>query len=103
MEILTAICLLTGTFFTLVAALGIIRMPDIYLRMHAATKAGTVGIGMTLLAAALFFKDTGVTSRVIGIMMFIIITTPAAAHLLGKIVMNSPYRMWRNPTRKKER
>lgn len=103
MEILTATCLLIGTFFTLVAALGVHRMPDIYLRMHAATKAGTVGIGMTLLAVALFFKDTGVTSRVIGIMMFLIITTPAAAHLLGKIVMNSPYRMWRTPTSKKDR
>ena len=87
MEILMAICLITGTFFTFVAALGILKMPDIYIRIHAATKAGTVGIGLILLAVILFFMDTAVTSRVVGIMLFIIMTTPAAAHLLGKIIL----------------
>lgn len=103
MEILMATCLITGTFFTLVAALGVLRMPDIYMRTHAATKAGTFGIGMIVLAVALFFKETAVTSRVVGIMLFIIMTTPAAAHLLGKIIMKSPYRMWRNPNHKDTR
>lgn len=103
MEILMAICLIAGTFFTLVAALGVLRMPDIYMRTHAATKAGTVGIGLILLAAALFFMDMTVTSRVVGIMLFIIMTTPAAAHLLGKIIMKSPYRMWRNTHHEKHR
>ncbi|MBP8829999.1 MAG: monovalent cation/H(+) antiporter subunit G, partial [Desulfobacter sp.] len=79
MEILMAICLITGTFFTLMAALGVLRMPDIYMRTHAATKAGTFGIGMIVLAVALFFTDTAVTSRVVGIMLFFIMTTPAAA------------------------
>ncbi|THB76233.1 MAG: monovalent cation/H(+) antiporter subunit G [Desulfobacteraceae bacterium] len=95
MEILIAICLVSGTFFTLVAAMGILRMPDIYMRIHAVTKAGTVGIGLTLLAVSLFFNNAAVTSRVIGIMLFIIMTTPAAAHMLGKILMKSRYRMWR--------
>ena len=101
MEVLTAICLLAGTFFTLVAALGILRMPDIYMRIHTATKAGTFGIGLTLLAAALFFTETAVTSRVVGIMLFILVTTPAAAHLLGKAMMKAGYRMWRRPESKK--
>nr|WP_320017144.1 monovalent cation/H(+) antiporter subunit G [uncultured Desulfobacter sp.] len=103
MEILMTICLLAGTFFTLVAALGVLRMPDIYMRIHAATKAGTFGIGMIVLAVALFFMDMAVTSRVVGIMMFFIMTTPAAAHLLGKIIMKSSYRMWRNPFQKNGR
>ena len=96
METLISLCLLIGTFFTLVAAIGILRMPDIYMRIHAVTKAGTVGIGLILLAVALFFVDSAVTSRVIGIMLFIIVTTPAAAHLLGKTMLKSKYRMWRN-------
>jgi len=97
METLISVCLLFGTFFTLVAALGILRMPDIYMRIHAVTKAGTVGIGLTLLSVALFFGDMTVTSRVIGIMLFVIVTTPAAAHMLGKTMMKSKYRMWKNP------
>ena len=96
METLISLCLLIGTFFTLVAAIGILRMPDIYMRIHAVTKAGTVGIGLILLAVALFFVDSAVTSGVIGIMLFIIVTTPAAAHLLGKTMLKSKYRMWRN-------
>lgn len=103
MEILMAICLIAGTFFTLIAALGVLRMPDIYMRTHAATKSGTFGIGMIALAVALYFMDTAVTSRVVGIMLFIILTTPAAAHLLGKIIMKSPYRMWRSPGHTKDR
>lgn len=95
MDAVICTCLLMGTFFTLIAALGILRMPDIYMRMHAATKAGTVGIGLTLLAVALFFRDLAVTSRVIGIMLFILMTAPAAAHMLGKIMMTSSYKMWR--------
>lgn len=102
METLIAICLISGTFFTFVAALGILKMQDIYTRIHAVTKAGTFGIGMTLLAVALIFEDTAVTSRVVGIMLFIILTTPAAAHMLGKIIMNSTYQMWRNPRHKKK-
>ena len=93
------LCLMAGTFFIVVAAVGILRMPDIYMRTHATTKAGTVGLGLTLLAAALFFKDTGVTSRIIGIMLFIIMTTPVAAHMLGKIILTSTYKMWKKPDR----
>jgi multicomponent Na+:H+ antiporter subunit G len=96
METLISLSLLIGTFFTLVAAIGILRMPDIYMRIHAVTKAGTVGIGLILLSVALFFADSAVTSRVIGIMLFIIVTTPAAAHLLGKTMLKSKYRMWQN-------
>ncbi|MCG8553389.1 MAG: monovalent cation/H(+) antiporter subunit G [Desulfobacterales bacterium] len=102
MEILMVICLITGTFFTLMAALGLLKMPDIYMRIHAATKAGTFGIGMIVFAVFLFFMDTPVTSRVVGIMLFLIMTTPAAAHLLGKIIMTSSYRMWRNSGHKRD-
>lgn len=103
MTLLIAACLLTGTFFTLVAAVGLLRMPDLYMRIHAATKAGTVGIGLTLLAVALFFRDTAVTSRVVGIMLFILVTTPAAAHMLGKTMRKAGYRMWRRPSGDRDR
>lgn len=43
-EIIAGLCLLLGTFFVVVASIGILRLPDLYIRMHAATKAGTVGL-----------------------------------------------------------
>ena len=100
MDILISVAWLSGTFFTLIAALGSLRLPDLYLRIHAATKAGTVGIGLILLAVALFYFEMAVISRVIGIILFIIMTTPAAAHVLGKTMMKADYRMWRNPLKR---
>lgn len=95
MEILTAAILTAGVLLTLVAAIGIVRFPDLYMRMHAATKAGTVGLGLTLLAVALIFRETAVTSRAIGTLLFIGITSPVAAHLLGRAMLRNRYTIWR--------
>ncbi|QLK48826.1 Na+/H+ antiporter subunit G [Vibrio owensii] len=96
MDIMVGILLCLGTLFTLIASLGILRMPDLYTRMHAATKAGTVGLASLLLAVAIAIPDITVISRVIGTMLFIFITAPVAAHLLGKATQESGYQIWRN-------
>lgn len=96
MDIVVGILLCLGTLFTLIASLGILRMPDLYTRMHAATKAGTVGLASLLLAVAIAIPDITVISRVIGTMLFIFITAPVAAHLLGKATQESGYQIWRN-------
>ncbi|PSW18173.1 Na+/H+ antiporter subunit G [Photobacterium sanctipauli] len=96
MDILISLLLLLGTFFTLVASLGILRLPDLYTRMHAATKAGTVGICFLLLSVAFSMPEVTVISRVIGTILFIFITAPVAAHLLGKAMQHKGYKMWRN-------
>lgn len=96
MDIIVGILLCLGTLFTLIASLGILRMPDLYTRMHAATKAGTVGLASLLLAVAIAIPDITVISRVIGTMLFIFITAPVAAHLLGKATQESGYPIWRN-------
>lgn len=96
MDIIVGILLCLGTLFTLIASLGILRMPDLYTRMHAATKAGTVGLASLLLAVAIAIPDVTVISRVIGTMLFIFITAPVAAHLLGKATQESGYQIWRN-------
>lgn len=96
MDIMVGVLLCLGTLFTLIASLGILRMPDLYTRMHAATKAGTVGLASLLLAVAIAIPDITVISRVIGTMLFIFITAPVAAHLLGKATQESGYQIWRN-------
>ncbi|MET2853289.1 monovalent cation/H(+) antiporter subunit G [Vibrio owensii] len=96
MDVIVGILLCLGTLFTLIASLGILRMPDLYTRMHAATKAGTVGLASLLLAVAIAIPDITVISRVIGTMLFIFITAPVAAHLLGKATQESGYQIWRN-------
>ena len=51
-HIIASVALIAGAFFTLVAAIGVVRLPDILMRMHASTKAGTLGTGFILLAVA---------------------------------------------------
>ena len=62
-EILISILLVMGSFFMLVAGLGMMRMPDLFLRMSCSTKAATIGIGTLLFALALYFANLGVATR----------------------------------------
>ena len=84
LAIITAVLLLAGAFFALVAAIGIVRLPDLYTRMHAASKAGTVGSGLLLLAAGLYSGELAVLARALAGFLFFILTAPVSAHLLAR-------------------
>lgn len=86
-------CLLVaGAVFTLLAAVGVIRLPDLYTRMHAASKAGAVGGGLILLAVAVVGQDAAVSMRAIIGIVFLLLTTPISAHLLARASYISGYR-----------
>lgn len=74
----------TGAIAILLAAVGILRMPDLYLRLSVTTKAATLGVGFILVGAALQFQNVGVTSRVLAIIFFITLTAPISAQLIGR-------------------
>lgn len=83
--------LLIGSAFTLLAAIGVLRLPDLYTRMHAASKAGAVGGGMILLAVALVSLDGSVALRAIIGTAFLLLTTPVSAHLLARVSHRGGY------------
>lgn len=68
----------------LVAAIGLLRLPDLYMRTHAVTKAGTLGVGLILLAAAVSFGDLSVAARAIVVLLFVLLTAPVSAHMIGR-------------------
>lgn len=80
----TGVLCLMGGALILVAALGVVRLPDLFTRMHAASKAGSIGTGALLLALALSAGDGGVVLRALAGIAFLLLTTPVAAHLLGR-------------------
>lgn len=86
------VLLLVGAVFTLLAAVGVVRLPDLYTRMHAASKAGAVGGGLILLAVAVLSQDAAVSLRAIIGMVFLWLTTPVSAHLLARASYLSGYR-----------
>ncbi|MEO8683863.1 MAG: monovalent cation/H(+) antiporter subunit G [Devosia sp.] len=79
-----SLLLLAGSLFGLIAALGVLRLPDLYTRLHAASKAGAVGGGMILLAVALVSFDGAVALRALIGIGFLLMTSPVAAHLLAR-------------------
>ncbi|PIP58514.1 MAG: Na+/H+ antiporter subunit G [Verrucomicrobia bacterium CG_4_10_14_3_um_filter_43_23] len=82
--LIVEILFLLGASFMLLAAIGLLRMPDFFTRMHAATKAPSLGASLLLVAAAIHFSEIGITTRAFAIIFFIFLTTPVAAHLIGR-------------------
>ena len=82
-EALAIIFLLAGGAVTVIAAVGVARLPDAFLRMHAATKAGVVGSGLILIGVGFAFNDVDTWLRVGLIVAFLLVTTPVSAHGLG--------------------
>jgi len=70
-----------GALVILVAAIGILRMPDFYLRLSVTVKASTLGSGLLLLSSAIFFPQASVTTKNLAIIFFLILTGPVAAHM----------------------
>ena len=93
-ELITAVLLAAGGLFACVAGIGLVRMPDVYIRMHAATKAGTLGAGLILSAAALHSADIGVELRAVLAIVFLMITAPVAAHMIGRAAYRTGVRLW---------
>lgn len=83
-EVITYTLLLTGSAFVLLAAIGILRLPDILMRMHSTSKAATLGAALMLAAVAVHFGEVGVTTRVIAAIIFLFITAPVGAHMLAR-------------------
>jgi multicomponent Na+:H+ antiporter subunit G len=93
-EFVAGVLLLTGAAFVLVSAIGVVRFPDVYMRMHAATKAGTLGAGLVLGAASVVFGDLGITVRSFVVFFFLLLTAPVAAHVLGRAAYYAGVPRW---------
>ncbi len=83
-DVLTGSLMLTGAIFMLAGSLGVLRMPDLFLRMSASTKAATLGTSSLLIAVAVHFAEIGVTTRALATIVFLMLTAPIAAHMLGR-------------------
>lgn len=90
LELLLSLLILAGAIFTFIGALGLARLPDFYTRLHAPTKATTLGVGSLLFASAIYFstQGPGVSLHEILVTLFLFITAPVSAHLLAKAALH---------------
>ena len=93
-EIFGAILIVIGVFFIVLAGVGLLRMPDMFLRMSTATKASTLGLGLILLGTAVFFWELGITSRALATSIFVLLTAPVSAHMIGRAAYSDGVPLW---------
>jgi multicomponent Na+:H+ antiporter subunit G len=86
--------LLLGSIFMLLAAIGLVRMPDVLMRLHSSTKSATLGVGLIMLGVALFFNDFAIGVRALAIVIFMFSTAPVAAHMIGRAAYLSGVPLW---------
>ena len=91
-EIAAGILVLTGAAFSLIASIGLIRMPDIFTRMHASTKAGVLGSSLILVAAGVVIGDGATWARIVVAIFFLLLTAPIAAHMIGRASLDENHR-----------
>ena len=68
----------------MIASIGLVRLPDVLTRMHASTKAGTLASSLILVAVALNFGEPSVTVKCVAAVLFLVLTAPLAAHMIGR-------------------
>lgn len=92
---IVAILVIGGSLFGLIAAIGVVRLPDILVRIHASTKAGTLGAGMILLAVAVFFREGDIAARAVAGIGFLVLTAPVAAHMIARASYFAGVPLWK--------
>ena len=93
-ESLSLVCLLLGAVFMLLAAIGMVRMPDVLTRMHSSTKSATLGVGLIMLGVILTFSDFAIGVRALAIVLFMFTTTPVSAHMIARAAYLSGVPLW---------
>ena len=91
-EMLVSALLLLGVGFVLVGSIGLARMPDFFTRLHAPTKATTLGLGAIVIASMVFHstQDVGLSLKDLAISLFLFITAPVVGHVLAKAALRKP-------------
>lgn len=89
-EVLLSVLVLAGAAFTFIGSLGLVRLPDFFMRLHGPTKATTLGVGCLLVASSVYFSVSGegVSLHEILVTLFLVLTAPISAHLLAKAALH---------------
>ena len=94
MIVAVGLALAGGVFFQAVAALGVVRMPDVYTRLHAVSKAETLGLLLTLIGIGLSTGASLTTVKVALVALFLFLATPTATHAITRAALRLGVTPW---------
>jgi multicomponent Na+:H+ antiporter subunit G len=93
-EMISTFFIIMGVVFMMIAAIGILRLPDFYIRMSAITKAGTMGVGLIVVGIALYFNDLLIATKSFVIISFMVLTAPVGAHIIARAAYRHGVPFW---------
>ncbi|NLI31976.1 MAG: monovalent cation/H(+) antiporter subunit G [Deltaproteobacteria bacterium] len=94
-DMLCAVLVILGTLFIVIAGIGILRMPDLFMRMSCTSKATTLGMGFIMAALAVRFPHLEIVTRALVITLFAFLTAPVAAHMIARAAYVSRVPLWK--------
>jgi multicomponent Na+:H+ antiporter subunit G len=94
-DVISGLLLLAGATLGLLAAVGVLRMPDVFTRMQASTKASTLGLGCLLAGLAVRRPELSIVIRAGSIAAFVMLTTSVAAHVIARAAAMSGAPLWK--------
>ena len=98
-DVLVSLLVVLGSGLVLLASLGLVRLPDLYTRMHASTKPATLGVSLVVAALALQTGELGIGVRALLIVLFFLLTAPVAAHRLARAAYEAGVPRWEGTVR----
>ncbi|MCP3030394.1 monovalent cation/H(+) antiporter subunit G [Halobacillus sp. A1] len=95
-DLLICFFLLSGTFFLISGSIGVLRFPDVYTRLHAATKSATLGVAGILIGAFIFMyvEHDIISGKLLLGVLFILLTAPVSGHMIGRAAYKSGVPLW---------
>lgn len=93
--IISSVFIWIGVIFMIISAIGIIRLPDFYIRMSAITKAATLGIGFIVTGIGIYFNDLAIVTKVVAIIFFMFLSSPVAAHVISRAASQHHIPFWK--------
>lgn len=94
-ELFICALLICGTLFIFIAACGLLRLPDLFMRLACTAKSATVGVGLLLVALAWHFGELDIASRALATVFFLLLTSPVASHRIARVAYIDGIRLWK--------
>ncbi len=94
-DLISALFMLVGALFMLISSIGMIRLPDFYIRNSASTKAVVLGVLLILLGVGIHYNDIMIFIEIIAILFFIFLISPMAAHIVARAAVISNVKFWK--------
>lgn len=101
-EVIAAVLLVASLLFFLISAIGMLRLPDFYTRLHASGNSETLGLMLSCLGLVIYEGPTILSVKIVFVFLLVFLANPIGTHILGKAALKSGHHVWTNQDKEEE-